>query len=75
MKASLSKRLAAAVVALGLAGGVFGLTAGTALATTRPSTIKAGAPCAKANLGKTKTVGKTTYVCKKVGTHYKWEKK
>ena len=36
-------------------------------------TIKAGSPCTKAMLGKSRSVGKVQLTCEKVGKAYKWE--
>ena len=78
------KRLAPAVLALGVAAGSLGLTAGTAFASTHSAaktahattaTAKLGGTCTKSELNKTSKVGKTTLVCKKSGKSYKWAKK
>lgn len=73
MKFSITRRLAPAVLALGIAASGVGLTAGTAFASS--STMKAGASCSKSEKGKTEKVGKTELVCKDVKGKYKWEKK
>jgi hypothetical protein len=74
MKFSIEKRLAPAVLALGIAASGVGLTAGTAFASSS-TTAKVGASCTKAEKGKTEKVGKTELVCKDVKGKYKWEKK
>jgi hypothetical protein len=72
-----------AVLAMGIGIGSAG-AAGTAFAATHSSarshkaavaTVKAGAPCTKAELGKTKKVGKEELSCRKVGKAFKWEVK
>lgn len=88
MKISLVKRLATTALALGLAGGAFGLSTATALASPahevhatatkhaktakKVASPKAGQACTKAELGKTATSGKTTLVCEKSGKTDKW---
>jgi hypothetical protein len=77
MKVWVAKRFAPAVVALGVAVGGLGLTAGTSFASTHShaDAVKAGAACTRKELNKTKKVGKEDLVCKKVDGKYKWEKK
>jgi hypothetical protein len=74
MKFSIGRRLAPAVLALGIAASGVGLTAGTAFASSS-TTAKVGASCTKAEKDKTEKVGKTELVCKDVKGKYKWEKK
>jgi hypothetical protein len=74
MKSSILRRLAPAVLALGIAASGVGLTAGTAFASSSTA-VKVGASCSKADKGKTKKVGKTELECKDVNGKYKWEKK
>ena len=64
MKFSVVKRLAPAVLALGIAVSGVGLTAGTAFASSSAA-AKAGAACSKAEKGKTEKAGKAELVCKK----------
>jgi hypothetical protein len=78
MKPSILRRLAPALLALGIAASGVGLTAGTAFASSSSSkstAVKVGASCSKADKGKTKKVGKTELECKDVNGKYKWEKK
>ncbi len=76
MKIPMAKRVAPAILALGVAVGGLGLSAGTAFASSSKSTaVKVGASCSKADKGKTEKVGKTEVVCKDVKGKYKWEKK
>ena len=74
MKFLVVKRLAPAVLALGIAASGVGLTAGTAFASSKTA-AKVGASCSKADKGKTEKAGKTELVCKDVKGKYKWEKK
>jgi hypothetical protein len=74
MNIPMAKRVAPAILTLGVAAGGLGLSAGTAFAS--PSTaVKVGASCSKSDKGKTEKVGKTELVCKDVNGKYKWEKK
>jgi hypothetical protein len=73
MKSSIIRRIAPAVLALGIAASGVGLTAGTAFASSSTA-VKVGASCSKADKGKTKKVGKTELECKDVKGKYKWEK-
>jgi len=84
MKIRVAKRLAPAILALCIAGGGLGVTAGPAFAKSKTTTTmhssssssaKAGAKCSKSEVGKTVKVGSETLVCKKSGSNYKWEKK
>jgi len=74
VKFFIAKRLAPAVLALGVALGGVSLTAGTAFASSK-TTAKVGASCTKSEKGKTAKAGKTELVCKDVKGKYKWEKK
>jgi hypothetical protein len=77
MKIPMAKRLAPAILALGVAAGGLGLSAGTAFASTHlhSDAAKAGAACTKKDVNKTTKEGSTVLVCKKVDGKYKWEKK
>lgn len=77
MKIPMAQRVAPAILALGVAVGGLGLSAGTAFASTSSSktAVKVGASCSKSDKGKTEKVGKTEVVCKDVNGKYKWEKK
>jgi hypothetical protein len=75
VKFFIAKRLAPAVLALGVAVGGVSLTAGTAFASSSKANVKAGAACTKSEKGKTEKAGKTELVCKEVKGKYKWEKK
>jgi hypothetical protein len=75
MKIPMAKRVAPAILALGVAVGGLGLSAGTSFASTSKDAVKVGASCSKADKGKTEKAGKTEVVCKEVKGKYKWEKK
>jgi hypothetical protein len=76
VKFFIAKRLAPAVLVLGVAAGGVSLTAGTAFASAQhANAAKAGAACTKKELNKTSKAGKEVLVCKKVDGKYKWEKK
>jgi hypothetical protein len=78
MKIPMAKRVAPAILALGVAVGGLGLSTGTAFASsssTKSTAVKVGASCSKADKGKTAKAGKTEVVCKDVKGKYKWEKK
>jgi hypothetical protein len=75
MKIPMAKRVAPAILVLGVAIGGLGVSAGTAFASTSKAAVKVGASCPKADKGKTEKAGKTEVVCKEVKGKYKWEKK
>jgi len=90
MTLNLLKKLAPAALALGLAGtgALAGSAPAWASVHSRatahvaakakakkPATVKAGASCTKAELGKTAVEGKSSLLCEKVGKAYKWEVK
>jgi hypothetical protein len=75
VKLFVAKRVVPAVLALGIAVGSVGVTAGTAFASSKSTAAKVGASCSKSDKGKTEKVGKTELVCKDVSGKYKWEKK
>jgi hypothetical protein len=71
MKKATAKRLAPAILALGVASGSIGLTAGTAFASSTKH--KVGSTCTKSEVNETVKVGKTTLTCKQI-TLYEWQK-
>jgi hypothetical protein len=80
MKLGLAKRFASVALTLGLAAGAFGLSSGTAFASThqvhatKAADVKIGDPCTKAELGKVAKVGKVAKLtCVKEGKTYKYE--
>jgi hypothetical protein len=72
MRTPLRRRLAPAILALGIAGGCIGASASTALAVSLKN-IHIGASCSKSQLNKTVKIGGTTVTCKEV-TLYEWKK-
>ena len=78
MTIPLAKRLAPAIVVLGIAGGSLGVaagpTSGSTTTTTAPVALKTGSTCTKSERNKTIKIGSTTLVCKQI-TVYRWQKK
>jgi hypothetical protein len=75
------KRVAPAILALCIAGGSLGVTAGPAFASSHKSShstaVKVGAACNKNQSGKTVKVKNETLVCKETNKskkQYQWEK-
>ena len=76
MKIPVAKRLAPAILALCIAGGGLGVTAGPRSHLVPNRQPSRSAPLAlRADVGKTAKAGKETLVCKKTDGKYKWEKK
>jgi hypothetical protein len=71
MKKPAAKRLAPAILALGIASGSICVTAGTAFASS--SKHKVGSTCTKSEVNETVKAGKTTLTCKEI-TLYEWQK-
>ena len=73
MRTSTAKRLAPAILALGIAVSSVGLTTGTAFASSSTKHVKNGSTCTKSEVNETVTVGKTKLTCKEI-TLYEWQK-
>jgi hypothetical protein len=75
MTRPITKRLAPAILAIGIAGGSLCLTAGHAFAssTKGSGSHKIGSTCTKSEVNETVKVNKTTLTCKEV-IRYEWQK-
>ncbi len=71
MKKPVAKRLAPAILALGIASGSLCLTVGTALASSTKHKI--GSTCTKSEVNETVKVGQTKLTCKEI-VLYEWRK-